>query len=461
MNSEKPNRVPHPSLYQRIIRSIFPQPLFPKTERQRHRFLLRNLPLHFRPATVPEKTLRLSLSWGLGGMTAVLVLLQIGTGVLLKFIYEPTPLGAYASVQTIIQDVPFGRLIRNLHHWAAHLLVLMAFLYLLRIFFTGAFHAPRQFNWVVGLCLFGTILAANVTGYLLPWDQLAFWAVTVATGMVAYIPVVGPGLQEVVRGGDAIGPATLSNFFAVHTALIPIFLTALMAFHFWRIRRAGGLVIPRLPEEPPDPNPVRLTSVPNLLLREVTVALVLIALLVLAASLIDAPLEGPANPGLSPNPTRAPWYFAGIQELLLHLHPAVAVCAIPFLIGIGLVSIPYMPYDGDTGGIWFSSRLGRRTAVAAAVFGSVGTILLIAFGEWLSAHDIRTGISSLIGSGLMPVALLLVAMAAYYSLLRRRYAANRNEAVQAVFVMLVAAYGVLTITSVWFRGEGMTLRLPW
>jgi quinol-cytochrome oxidoreductase complex cytochrome b subunit len=131
-------------------------------------------------------------------MAAILVLLQLGTGVLLKFVYEPTPVGAYASVQSIVLDVPFGKLIRNTHHWAAHLLVLVAFFHLLRVFFTGAFQPPRQFNWIVGLFLFFLVLTANLTGYLLPWDQVAFWAVTVATGMLEYIPLIGLPMQKTI-----------------------------------------------------------------------------------------------------------------------------------------------------------------------------------------------------------------------------------------------------------------------
>ena len=123
----------------RFWRSIFPSPLIPKTDQQRKRYLIKNLVFHFRPATVPEKTLKFSLTWGLGGMAVVLVTLQLATGLLLKFIYEPAPTAAYASVVSLSTDVPFGQLIRNLHHWCANLLVIMAFLHMLRVFFTGAY----------------------------------------------------------------------------------------------------------------------------------------------------------------------------------------------------------------------------------------------------------------------------------------------------------------------------------
>jgi quinol-cytochrome oxidoreductase complex cytochrome b subunit len=463
MNSGKDIQATASSLRQRILHSIFPEPVFPSTDRQRRRFLLKNLVLHFRPATVPEKTLRLSLTWGLGGMAAILVLLQLGTGVLLKFVYEPTPVGAYASVQSIVLDVPFGKLIRNTHHWAAHLLVLVAFFHLLRVFFTGAFQQPpRQFNWIVGLFLFFLVLMANLTGYLLPWDQVAFWAVTVATGMLEYIPLIGHTMQKTILGGTEIGPATLRNFYAVHTAIVPIFLSGLMAFHFWRIRKSGGLVIPRTAGEAPDPNPIRVPSVPNLLLREITAALVLVAALLIAAVFVDAPLAGPANSGMSPNPTRAPWYFAGIQELLLHLHPVFAVCVIPILIAIGLLAVPYLSYETDTSGIWFASRAGRKTATMAAIACMCTMPLLILTDEWIAGGQRASmWLSPMIGNGLIPLAVLAAVLAFFLWMLRRRYTATKKEAVQVVFVLLVVAYGVLTLTNILFRGKGMALRVPW
>ena len=187
-------------LPRRIWRSVFTDPLIPRSEQGRKRFLLKNLILHFRPLTVPEKTLDFSLTWGLGGMAAILVVLQFGTGLLLKFVYEPNPVSAYASIQHIQNAVMFGQLVRNIHHWSANLLVLIVFLHMLRVYFTGALLPPRQFNWIIGLSLFGLVLFANLTGYLLPYDQLAFWAVTVSTGMLEYIPVIGVHLQQMLRG---------------------------------------------------------------------------------------------------------------------------------------------------------------------------------------------------------------------------------------------------------------------
>ncbi|MBW1840599.1 MAG: cytochrome b N-terminal domain-containing protein, partial [Deltaproteobacteria bacterium] len=178
------------TLFNRIRRSIFPGTLGPDKDRKDYRQFFNTLVLHFRPRTVDERTLRLTLSWGLGGMAAVLILLLIGTGVLLKFVYEPFPDRAYESILYLQQDVLFGGLIRNIHHWSGNGLLIVVFLHFLRVFFTGAFHPPRQFNWIIGLGLFATVLLSNFTGYLMPWDQLAFWAVTISTGALDYIPGV-------------------------------------------------------------------------------------------------------------------------------------------------------------------------------------------------------------------------------------------------------------------------------
>jgi quinol-cytochrome oxidoreductase complex cytochrome b subunit len=448
--------------FKRIRASIWPDPLIPRTDAQRRRYLIRNLLLHFRPATVPQRTLALSLTWGLGGMAAVLVLVQILTGVMLKFVYEPTPVGAYASIQFLILDVPFGRLIRNMHHWSAHLLVLIILLHMLRVFFTGAFQSPRQFNWIIGLAMFGTVLAANFTGYLLPWDQLAYWAVTVSTGMLAYIPWAGPHLQKIFLRGTDIGPETLRVFFAVHTAVVPILLVCLMAFHFWRIRKAGGLVIPRRPGEAPVENPIRSPVLPDLLLREAAAAAVLIAVLMILSVSVNAPLADPANPGLSPNPTKAPWYFAGLQELLMHLHPMFAVGVVPPTLVAALLAVPYLRSDADTSGVWFASRSGRRAGIFAAATALVLTPVLILIGEsFAGTVDLPANIPPIVKSGLIPFALLLIVVAAFYGIVKRRPSASRNDSIQAVFILLAVGFGVLTVVGAWFRGKGMAFAVPW
>jgi len=421
----------------------------------------RGLLLHFRPRTVPERTLRFTLTWGLGGSAAVLVMLLIGTGLLLKFVYQPFPDLAYSSILSLQREIGFGRFIRSIHHWSANILVIVVFLHMLRVFFTGAFQPPRQGTWLIGLGLIFLTLGANFTGYLLPYDQLAYWAVTVSTGMLDYIPVLGAYLQKSIRGGTDIGPATLSIFYALHTAVIPVCLFVLMAFHFWRIRKAGGLVIPRPPESDMVRNPVRVPVMPNLLLRELVMALVVIAAVMVLSVFLDAPLEDPANPGLSPNPTKAPWYFAGIQELLLHFHPLFAVLVIPSIVLAALASLPYLKYDAGTAGIWFCSDRGRRMSMVAALvavgitpLGIIADEYFINFEVWFSA------IPTVISSGLLPASLVLVCIITFYWLMKKKFTATNNEAIQSVFILLLVAFIILTVTCIWFRGSGMTLVWP-
>ncbi len=450
------------NLFQRIRYSILPGTYQGVLDRQRYRQLFNSLLLHFRPQTVPRRTLKFTLTWGLGGMALVLVVMLFATGLMLKFAYQPVPDRAYESIVHLQNAVNFGQLIRNLHHWSANALLLVVLLHFIRVFFSGAFHSPRQFNWVIGLALFLLVLGSNFTGYLLPWDQLAFWAVTICTGMLEYIPGIGLGLQRLVRGGSDIGPTTLSIFFAIHTAIIPAGLICLMPFHFWRIRKARGLVIPRKPDGDGQDRGESAATIPNLVVRELVVAALLIALMMLLSILFNAPLEAKANPGLSPNPTKAPWYFAGLQELLLHFHPLFAVFVIPVTI-IGLLFfLPYLRYDADTAGVWFASYRGRKMAVIAAAIaliitppGIVADEFGIDFAAWMPA------ISSTISNGLLPAVLILVGIIGFYLLMKQGFHANNNEAVQAVFVLLLTAFLILTVTGIWFRGKEMALVWPW
>jgi quinol-cytochrome oxidoreductase complex cytochrome b subunit len=439
-----------------------PDPVDRRTDSKRKRRIFQSLVLHFRPATVPEKTLRLTLSWGLGGAAAVLVFLQIGTGVLLKFVYEPTPVAAYRSVQALISDFPFGRLIRNLHHWSAHLLQAVLLLHMLRVFFSGGFHGPRRFNWIIGLALLAIVSTANFTGYLLPWDQLSYWAVTVAMGMLEYFPVIGTPLQTIFRGGADVGPGTLRIFYALHTAVVPVGLGALMALHFWRVRKAGGLVLPRSLDDELILGKVRVPALPHLFLREATAAAVLIAAILLWSVLIDAPLGDPSNPGLSPNPTKSPWYFAGFQELLMHLHPGLAAWGILMVLGVALPAIPYLNYETETGGVWFVSRTGRRTAGLAFISALVLIPALIVADEWSVATGRHTpGIATLFDNPFFKPCCLTACVLVSVGFLKHRYAASRLEIVQALFVFLVTAFALMTATCVWFRQEGMALSFPW
>src|SRR6516225_2128253 len=173
-----------------------------------------NVFLHVYPVKVPKRVLRLRYSFRLGFIAAVLFGILVVTGVYLMFVYTPSVGSAYGDMQHLKTGVGFGQLIRNVHRWSAHLMVLVVFLHLVRVFYAGAYKKPREFNWVIGVMLLLVTLAFSFTGYLLPWDQLAYWAVTVGTNLVHYVPLVGGKLQDLLIGGDQIGQATLLRFYA-------------------------------------------------------------------------------------------------------------------------------------------------------------------------------------------------------------------------------------------------------
>jgi quinol-cytochrome oxidoreductase complex cytochrome b subunit len=443
----------------RLWNSVFLETVYPRTSRERKRNAFDALILHIHPPTVPEKTLRFSLTWGLGGMALVLLLLMVLTGTLLLFAYDPVPGAAYESVEALQTEVPFGKLVRGLHHWSANLLVVVAFLHLLRVFFTGAFTGPRKFNWIVGLLLLLLVLASNFTGYLLPWDQRAFWAVTICTSMLGYIPLAGPWLQQVLRGGAEVGDATLMTFSVLHTTLLPLSYLFLLPFHFWRVRKAGGLVVPRAPGEEKTEREEYVTTIPHLVTREGVTALVLTAAIILFSVFVSAPLGEPANPGMSPNPAKAPWYFLGLQELLLHFHPFFAVFVIPLMLTAALLVLPYLGLSEETGGVWFVSRKGRRVALHSAVAALALTPLLVGMSEWMP-ESAGGSLPSWLTEGIAPLGLLVAGFGAWYLGMRKKGGASRDEAFQGIFIFLTVAFIVLTVTGIWFRGEGMALTWP-
>lgn len=415
--------------------------------------------LHLHPKAVPAEALVFRRTFGLGGIAVVLFLLLAVSGALLLFGYEPSPERAYGSVREIVDQTPFGAFIRNTHHWAANGFLLVAFLHLLRVFFAGAYDPPRRANWIVGLALLLLVMASNFTGYLLPWDQLAYWAVTIATGMLEYVPLVGGSLLRAARGGAEVGSKTLALFFVLHVAILPIALFVLTSFHFWLVRKAGGVILPR---EGGASHRTMVPTSPHLVAREGPVALVTVATVLVVAALVEAPLLAQANPGMSPNPAKAPWYFMGFQELLLHLHPAFAVLVVPLLLVGLLVALPYLRHGEAPSGAYFQSHAGGRSALAAAV------LALVAVPGWVlveeSARRTPPWLPSLpqaVRAGLIPVLLICAVHAGVYLLARRLFGASRLEALQAVVTFVVVALVVLTVTGSLFRGQGMALTLPW
>lgn len=247
------------ALWQRLVRSeviksIYKTP-WPANRRARMQTILGSLTLHLHPTRMKRHGLRVRFTWCMGGTSFLLFLLVTVTGVLLMFYYRPTVEHAYGDMKALRYDVPFGVVMRNLHRWGAHAMVITVMLHMLRVFLTGSYKPPRQFNWVIGVMLLVLTLLLSFTGYLLPWDQLSMWAITVGTNMAAATPFLGHegpfhevlgvrpdnDVRFMLLGGRSVGQAALLRFYVLHCVAIPLVAGALMALHFWRVRKDGGI----------------------------------------------------------------------------------------------------------------------------------------------------------------------------------------------------------------------------
>jgi quinol-cytochrome oxidoreductase complex cytochrome b subunit len=221
------------------------------TNRNRSLVIFENLFLHVHPVKVREKTLRFSHTYWLGGVTLVSCVVLIATGILLMFYYHPSVPQAYRDMKELNYVVDNGLFLRNLHRWAAHLMVFGAFLHMLRVFYHRAYRPPRQFNWVVGIVLLIVTLFLSYTGYLLPWDQLAFWGVSVGTNMAKEAPLVGEKVRFLLLGGNVVSENALLRFYVLHCVVLPVALLLFLSVHIWRIRKDGGVQGP--PTDGDDP----------------------------------------------------------------------------------------------------------------------------------------------------------------------------------------------------------------
>jgi quinol-cytochrome oxidoreductase complex cytochrome b subunit len=228
----------------RIWRSIFRSRAMPVTELERSQSVAANFFFHIHSAKVHERTLRLRTTLGLGLFSFFTFLVLVATGVLLMFYYVPSPEQAYQRMLDLRGVVFLGVFLRNLHRWGAHAMVALVILHMMRVYLTGAHKAPREFNWVIGVVLLLLTLFLSFTGYLLPWDQLAYWAIMVGTSIASYAPVVGDQIKFFMLGDDAVGREALLRFYVLHVVVLPAVLSALIGFHFWRIRKDGGLARP-------------------------------------------------------------------------------------------------------------------------------------------------------------------------------------------------------------------------
>lgn len=227
----------------RVFKSIF-RTGYPSTPRNQALIMFNNVFLHLHPVRIRRESLKITYTFCLGGLSFFLFLLLTVTGVLLMFYYRPATAVAYSDMKDLETVVTFGLLLRNLHRYSAHGMVITVFLHMVRVFYTGAYKAPREFNWIVGVILLTLTFLLSFTGYLLPWDQLAIWAVTVGTNMAGATPFIGDTVKFAVVGGFEIGDNTLIRWYVLHVIALPLLAALFMVVHFWRIRKDGGIAGP-------------------------------------------------------------------------------------------------------------------------------------------------------------------------------------------------------------------------
>jgi quinol-cytochrome oxidoreductase complex cytochrome b subunit len=220
--------------------SIFKQG-YQDSPRNRSYVIMNSILYHLHPVKVKRHAVKVSYTLCLGGISFFLFILLTVTGIFLMFFYRPTTTQAWNSIYQLKTSVTFGLLVRNMHRWSAHLMVLSVFLHMARVFYHGAYKPPREFNWVIGIVLLLLTLLLSFTGYLLPWDQLSLWAVTVGTNMAGYTPVFGNQVRFVLLGGNEIGSNTLIRWYVLHVLMLPFVIVIFMAVHFWRVRKDGGI----------------------------------------------------------------------------------------------------------------------------------------------------------------------------------------------------------------------------
>ena len=226
-----------------IWRSVF-RSGYPNTPRNQMLAIATNVFLHLHPTRIHKTHVKITHTYCLGGLSFFMFLGLTVTGVMLMFYYVPSVDRAYTDLAALETNVRFGMLTRNLHRWMAHAMVLTVLLHMMRVFYMGAYKPPREFNWVVGVILLVLTLLLSFSGYLLPWDQLALWAITVGAGIAGAAPVLGGEVRFVMIGGFEVGPNALIRFYTLHVIALPLLAAIFMSVHFWRIRRDGGLARP-------------------------------------------------------------------------------------------------------------------------------------------------------------------------------------------------------------------------
>jgi len=421
-----------------------------------------NFFLHIHANRVHVHSMKPTYTFGLGIILGFLFLIMLLTGVVLMIYYTPSVETAYLSVKDIVNVVPGGRIIRNMHRWASQGMVIVVFLHLLRVFYTGSYLGNRSLNWIIGVVLLILTLLSNFSGYLLPWDQLAYWAVTIGsniaasarelTDLLGVTNVFDPGgfLKKLLIGGETVGQPALSRFFTLHVIFLPVSMLVILGIHFWRIRKDGGLSRPvRYANDKGSTN--KWYAWPVLMWTELGLFLLVVVVVLFIALVADAPLLEQANPSFPENPAKSPWYFLGIQELVSY-SAFTGGLLIPVLYLVFLFSIPYKDREDAYVGEWFSGKSGLRLVWQSAVFAFLLVVLqliiMIRYGwlrDWFP--EISQGFVMLINPATITGGVFIL-MA---EVIRRKRQSSRMAAL-ALFTCTFMALVIFTVVGIWFRG---------
>ena len=408
----------------------------PESYREAGDSVVKNFLLHWFPSKVTRQSLAWNYSFWLGTISAVLFLILIVTGIPLMFLYVPSVERAYQSVKDLEFAISFGWFLRGLHRVSAHLMVAVVFLHLVRVFLTAAYkngtavNQNRPLNWIIGIVLLLLTLLLSFTGYLLPWDQLAYWAITVGTNIASSAPLVGEQMRFFLLGGHTIDQNTLIRFYVLHCFFLPLGVLLLFSYHMWRVRKDGGLAcVDRLSLDQKKENatPIKsktysllgitsgrtvhvetsivdedkhtVMSSPNLTRRIVVVTLGTLAVTVLLTIVFGAPLEEAANPNITPNPAKAPWYFLWLQELVTDTTFTIGGITIngaliggillPGLLVLAAILWPYFDKSPVRAlGVWFATERRKQNIIfliivaAILILTVIGTFLRGPFWNW-------------------------------------------------------------------------------
>ncbi|HEY2931373.1 MAG TPA: cytochrome b N-terminal domain-containing protein [Acidobacteriota bacterium] len=318
---------------------------------------------HWMRENVPS---RINWFYTLGSLALFFFIVQVITGIVLALYYAPTPQSAYASVRYIQYQVVLGGLVRALHHWGASFMVIVVFLHMGRVFFYGSYKAPRELTWMSGVFLLLLVLAFGFTGYLLPWDQKAYWGTVVGTNIAGLAPVLGSYISTFLRGGSQVGAMTLTRFYTLHVVVLPALIVALIVAHLSLMRRHGITAPPKYEQDPE-----REEFYPRHAARDATMIFVAFVVLLALSLMRSAPLEAPADLNASGAEPKPDWYFLPLYQLLKYFPgklEIVGAMVVPALVFLVLLALPFLDRKPER-------RIGARKPFAAA--GGVFVLCLV------------------------------------------------------------------------------------